>query len=138
MQTCVDILSQKWFLPTLLPEIWVLRKILEFWRKNGLSFDQNVEKNVVFTSRREGLELTWLMRWNELKRVQTMGPYRYIIHQINQHAKPDFRVNVPDLYDRRCRRRRRKRVRRQHPGPQGPTYIDIIYIKMIPISSPTS
>ena len=44
VQTCVDILSQKWFLPTLLPEIWVLRKILEFWRKNGLSFDQNVEK----------------------------------------------------------------------------------------------
>ena len=61
-----------------------------------------------------------------------------MMYQINWHAKPDLMVVVPDLYDRRCRRRRQKLARRQHPGPQGPTYMDILYIKMILMPSPTS
>ena len=52
--------------------------------------------------------------WNVLKRFDLH------IYQNNRHAKPDFMVKVPDLYDRRRRRRGRKRPCRHHPRPQGP------------------
>ena len=46
-------------------------------------------------------------------------------------------VKVPDLYDR-CRRRRRWTLdRRVHPEPQKSPHIDILCIKMIPMSSRT-
>ena len=49
-----------------------------------------------------------------------MDVYRHVIHQINGHAKPDFVVVVPDLYDGRRRRQGQKRARRPHPEPQEP------------------
>ena len=93
---------------------------------------------ILFTSRRVSLELTWgtlLKSWTILKRLDLHG---HIIYQINGHAKTDFLVVVPDLYGRRRRRQRHKRVRRPHPEPQEPLYIDILYIKMILMSSTTS
>ena len=46
-------------------------------------------------------------------------------------AKPDFMVMVPDLYCRRRRRQARRRLHSLPPEPQGLTYIDILYTKMI-------
>ena len=38
-KTVFYFLGKMFFLPALLPEIWVLRKNLEFWQKIGLSFE---------------------------------------------------------------------------------------------------
>ena len=93
----------------------------------------------VFSFRRKALEMLGSDLFGTFVRlVQRLDLHRHIIYQINKHAKPDFVVKVPDLYDRRRRCWRRKRARRQHPEPQEPPHIDIIYIKMTLIISPTS
>ena len=80
----------------------------------------------------------WAHKYVQIQRHVGRPLGRHIIHQIDRHAEPHFLVVVPDLYGRQRRRRRRKRVRRHHPEPHIPSHIDILYIKIIIMPSPTS
>ena len=76
------------------------------------------------------------------KRIEILRPtstlYRHVTYQNDPLTKPDFTLVFPDPYLRPCRRQGRRRLPPHHHEPQGPSYMFILYIKMILSSSQTS
>ena len=67
-----------------------------------------------------------------------LGILLHGVHQNDPHDKPSFMVMVPDPYRRRLQYQGRRHVHSLHHVSQEPPEIDILYIKMIPMTSPTS
>ena len=60
--------------------------------------------------------------------------HRHIIYQNDPVVDPDFLGMVPDLYGRR---QGHQRLPYHHHEPRGPSYITILYNKMITLSGQT-